>query len=95
MTQYIAPHEPREVSKATRYNLRRKAQAFHTADAKRQAAREEVRAAVVEARAEGMTEAGIAEACGVTRMTVRAWLGKSVGQRPRRSVGALESTPPA
>jgi DNA invertase Pin-like site-specific DNA recombinase len=81
----------KDASKATRYNLRRKAQAFHTADTKRQAAREEVRAAVRQAHAEGMTEAAMAEACGVTRMTVRAWLGKSVGQRPRRSVGVLES----
>jgi DNA invertase Pin-like site-specific DNA recombinase len=76
-----------ELDKATARELKRKARAFQAADAKRKTTREQLREIVRQAHAEGMTEAGMAEACGVTRMTVRAWLGKSVGQRPRRSVG--------
>lgn len=42
-----------------------------------QSARAALRAAVVEARAAGMTEVDIAAHTGLSRTTVRVWLGKA------------------
>ena len=40
------------------------------------AARDDLRAAVIEAAESGTPETQLAKIAGVTRMTIRAWLGK-------------------
>lgn len=46
------------------------------ADAARDRARQQLRQAVVDAVAAGIPEAEVARRAGLTRMTVRAWIGK-------------------
>jgi len=50
--------------------------ASERADATRDRARQQLRQAVVDAVAAGVPEAEVARLSGVTRMTVRAWIGK-------------------
>lgn len=56
--------------------LAKRAAALQRARQRVTEATEAVRAAVVEAVAGGMSEVEAARQAGVTRMTVRAWLGK-------------------
>ncbi len=50
--------------------------ASERADATRDRARQQLRQAVVDAVTAGVPEAEVARLAGVTRMTVRAWIGK-------------------
>ncbi|WP_366521195.1 helix-turn-helix domain-containing protein [Lapillicoccus sp.] len=50
--------------------------ASERADATRDRARQQLRQAVVDAVIAGVPEAEVARLAGVTRMTVRAWIGK-------------------
>jgi uncharacterized protein YjcR len=65
-----------EVTRGTLRALERQARRYHAANDKRTEARDALRDQVIAARSEGMSEVEMAKVCGVSRMTVRGWLGK-------------------
>lgn len=66
----------REESRPQLTALARARKVSERADASRDRARQQLREAVVNAVAAGIPEAEVARRAGITRMTVRAWIGK-------------------